>query len=332
MMNMPKRQRGFTMLELAVAIAVLALLTTYAMEGLGNVLDYKSRLDTDNKLKAWRKAVESVYLTYTQTIDSNTGAVIDLGGGTVINPVNPSATTKRCNMTAANIAEFAKWAGYSSGDLINDGHHRSFCMLVTARQSSTISGATVYYHSIAIVSPGSNGVIESDTTLDSSGNLNINPAKDDVGILFDGRKFATDRYNLTVAAMKRTVDAYSAYYSARYQSDSSRTLAIDYFSCGASSCPGSVARWDSAGDMPATCSGPISMVQTTGTSPQTVLGLSQPDVTDGWGNVFTMDNCTSAVRSPSNSTASKQSPPYTAAISTTLPGGSVLSMTAVGQI
>lgn len=332
---MMKKQSGFTLIELAVVIVILIGLAVYGMEGLGNALDFKARIDTDNKLKAWRKAIESVYLDNSSTIDLQTTATLKLVSGTVINPAIPATTGAsigRCTMVAANILDFANRGGYSATDMIQDGQHNSFCLYITPRLSSTVSGTTLYYHSIAIVSPGRNGKIDAGTTLDASGNLILATGSDDTGVLFDGRKFASDRYNQTIAAMQRTVDAYTAYYAARYQADGTRSLANDYFSCGASTCPSTVVRWDTSGEMISTCTGAIAMIQGAGTSPHTVLGLSPLDVTDGWGNVFTMDNCTNAVRSPLNSVGAHQNPPYTAQITANLPGGSVLTMTAVGQI
>ena len=62
-----------------------------------------------------------------------------------------------------------------------------------------------------------------------------------------------------------------------------------------------------------------------------VLSLSKNDVTDGFGQIMRFENATPSVRSPDNSNnTSMQFPPYTALISTTLPGGSVLSQAVVG--
>lgn len=326
-----KLSKGFTLIELIVVIALLTGMAVYGMDGLSGALNYKSRVETDNKLKAWRGAVENVYSKYSTTIDANTAAVIDLGA-TPIAQALPNGTTRRCNLPVASVTQFARFAGYSPRDLIKDGFGGSLCLLITPRQTDTIAGTTLYYHSIALVSGGGNGKVDTTTKLDAAGNLNIDPTSDDVGILFDGRKFSTDRYNQTVERLTRSINAYNAYYAARYQSDASRSLGIDYFSCGSDTCTTAVARWDSAGLMPSTCTAAISMVRTTGISPHSVLGLSQTDVTDGWGNLFSMDNCTDTVRSPGNTLISKQTPPYTAVISATLPGGAILSVTAVGQI
>lgn len=329
---MSYRVKGFTLIELVVVLALLTILAIFSLDGFSGMLDFSARVETNNRLKVWKLAVENVYQKYSTTIDENSGAVFDLGPVHGITAAAVPNSARICSIDSTKIREFARFAGLSAGDLIHDGHHRNFCMFITNRLTDVVGGTSLFYHSIAIVSGGPNGRVEADTTLDANGNLNINPASDDVGILFDGRKFAVDRYNLTLARLNKAADAYAAYYAARYQSDTSRSLAVDYFSCGTEDCSSPIARWDQFGQMPSTCTAPLPIVAETGISPHSVLGLSQSDVTDGWGELFQIDNCTDAVRSPSNTAVNKQIPPYTAVISSTLPGGAILSVTAVGQI
>jgi hypothetical protein len=60
------------------------------------------------------------------------------------------------------------------------------------------------------------------------------------------------------------------------------------------------------------------------------LSLTKDDVTDGWGNIINFDNASNAVRSPVNTDATKVLPPYTAQVSTTLPGNVLFAQTVVG--
>jgi len=326
------RQRGFSVAEIMIAVAVIGLMVNSLGTGLTSTLSFQARQVTQNKLSAWRNGISSFYLVNAMSIETDANAELNTGA-IIVPPANPNAVTKQCNITAANIADIATRSGYASGDLRVDGYNHSFCMLISPRMSQVISGVTIYYHSIAIVSPGKNGVVEASTTMDANGNLLIDTTKDDVGVLFDGRQFAQNNYNLTLANLQRTSSAYTAYYAARYQSDLARNLATDYFSCGSATCVAAVAGWDAAGSMLSTCAtGPISMVPAAGITPYTVLGLSQTDVSNAWGTPFMMDNCSNSIRSPGNATASMQVAPYTAQIYTTIPGGSTLTITSVGQI
>lgn len=337
MLSKMKKQLGFSTIEMIVAIFVIGLLSSGVVNGFNGALNFNKRIETDTKLKAWRKAIDHVYSKNALTIDDtavNTDNKLIL---TVPTPITVPATavdasTKKCTLLESNIIEFANVAGYAAKDLAVDGGHRSFCMFITTPLSEVINGVTVYYHSVAIVSPGKDMVINAGTELSTTGELKLAAGSDDTGILFDGRKFVTDKYNETIRNLKLSADAYAAYYSARYQTDTNRSVATDYFSCGAAACPSTAVRWDSTGDMPASCSGAISMNPAVGVKPHVVLGLASTDVISGWGSVFSLDNCTNTVRSPGNVMVSRQTPPYTAVISTTIPGGQVLSSTSIGQI
>ena len=55
-------------------------------------------------------------------------------------------------------------------------------------------------------------------------------------------------------------------------------------------------------------------------------------MTDLYGQVMQYDNCSNEVRNPQNADAARQVPPYTASIVTTLPGGNLLRVNAVGAL
>lgn len=329
-----KKQRGFSLVEIIVAMVLMGALYAIASDSFGPALAFRAEIETNERQKDLRQAISSAYKLNAVNVDAVTTATLTFGGtfGT-LSPALPDATTKRCTSTATTFLPIARLSSMAPSDAYRDGYGSPFCVYITTRQSMNISGSTIYFHSTAIVSGGRNGVIDTGTTLnDTTGDLTL--AGDDVGILLDGRNFAQERYDLTLASIKRAADAYQAYSSVRYQTDPARSISVDYFSCGDdSTCPPASVNplWDSGNGMPSTCAGAIPMYRTTGISPHAVLGLSQSDVTDGYGNIITMDNCGASVRSPGNATASLRSPPYTAVISTTLPGGGTLSQTAVSQ-
>lgn len=329
-----RRQRGFTLLEVMVAMLLVGALYAIASESFGPALAFRAEVETKERQKDLRQAVHSAYKLNAINVDASSTAELDFGGTYgKLEPVEPDPATKRCAANATTFASVASFSSMSAGDAFRDGYGNPVCVLITPRLSLTVSGSTVYYHSVAIVSPGKNGVIEAGTTLSATtGNMSVDG--DDIGILLDGRNFAQERYDLTLESIRRAADAYQAYFSVRYQSDPARSISVDYFSCGDdAACPPATANalWDAGNGMPSTCAGAVPMFASAGISPHAVLGLSQSDVTDGYGNIITMDNCGSSVRSPGNVTVALRAPPYTAVISTTLPGGGTLSQTAVGQ-
>lgn len=331
---MMKNQRGFTLLEVIVAMVLVGALYAIAAESFGPALAFRAEIETKEKQKDLRQAIHSAYKMNAVNVDAVATATLTFGGSVgTISQALPDPTTKRCTSTATTFTPVARFSTMSPGEAFRDGYGQPLCVYITPRASLAISGSTVFYHSAAVVSAGRNGVIDVGTDLDAAtGNLTL--AGDDIGVLLDGRNFAQDRYDITLASVRRAADAYQSYFSVRYQSDPARSISVDYFSCGDdTTCPPATVNplWDAGNGMPSTCAGAIPMFALTGISPHAVLGLSQSDVTDGYGNIITLDNCGATVRSPGNATAALRAPPYTAVISTTLPGGGILSQTAIGQ-
>lgn len=331
-----RNQRGSMLIEIIIGVSILAILSSGMVDGFAGALRFNARVETKTRLDAWRSSLEKFYYDNASVIDTDTAAQLNLGGtpAVIITTYGPDATTHKCTIDSTKITEIANRAGYAASDFVKDGGHAGFCLLITPRLSQTLNGATLYYHSIAVVSPGSDGVIDAGTSLTNTGELVLAAGTDDTGILFDGRKFSADKYNITMQNMTHVVQALDAYYVARYQADPNRSLSTDYFSCGQVSCPATAQpRWDQQALFPATCAGAIGINTLTGAVvPSNHLGLSMSDGVDGWGKELMIDNCTNSVRSPSNTSTIKQLPPYTSVISTTLPGGSVVSMTSVGQV
>lgn len=330
-----RRQRGFTLLEILVALVLIGGLYAIVADSFGPALAFRAEIETKERQKDLRAAILAAYKINALNVDAEQAAKLDFGASTgILNPVLPDGTTGRCGSTATTFAPVARFSSSSAGEIYRDGYGHPMCLLITTRNSLNISGATVNYHSAAIVSPGRDGVIHASTALDNTtGNLTL--GGDDMGILLDGRALAQDRYQITLEAIKRSADAYQAYFSVRYQTDPARSISVNYFACGNdTTCPpaNSNSLWDRGNGMPTTCAGPIAMFKSTGISPHAVLGLSKSDVTDGYGNLLMLDNCGNSVRNPANTDAAMRTPPFTAVISTTLPGGYVLSQTAVGQL
>jgi hypothetical protein len=203
-------------------------------------------------------------------------------------------------------------------------------VFITARLAQAISGVEVPYHGVAIVSTGWNNRLDTvagcgTTGLSAAGVLTV--CGDDEGVLVDGLSIAADNVRQSSARMDKIAQAYQSYFQTRFESDPARDVSVDYFA--SSGTP--VERWDGGGAMPSTgCSGAVPLIAATDTSPHTVLGLSNADVTDAYGQVIQLDNCSNSTRNPNNATIALQAPPYTALVQTTLPGGALLQVSVVG--
>lgn len=315
-------QKGFSLPEMMVAIALAALFMTTITDALGPALAFFGKQDTTAKLADLRMALESAYKEDSRLVDGQAGAVFTVASG-AINPIAPNATG-RCASSATTFSAIARYLPSSAGVSAVDGFGQGVCVYITTRQSWTVNGLTYPYHTIAVVSPGYDGAVDATTTLSAAGVLTL--GGDDKGIVVDGRKLVGDLVSTTMGQIERASTALSSYFITRYQSNASRDIGVDYFARTNRS--GAVtSEFDSAGSMPSTGGAAVAI---TNNAAHTVLGLSVADVTDPWGGTLLLDNSSDAVRNPQNATASMRSPGYTARISTTLPNGAVLERTVIG--
>lgn len=316
------KQSGFTLLEMMLSIGLASLLIVLISNATGSSITFYSRIETDSRLKDLRIALIAAYNDNATTVDADTSAVFTTSAGT-LSPLLPTVNNL-CVGSSTTFSSIARYLSSSSSDIWHDGFGRSFCIYLTPRQTITVNAVTYYYHSIAIVSAGVDGAIDSSTALSTSGELTL--GGDDKGFLIDGRSLMLDKINQSLIVLNRSSDAYQTYFNTRYLANTTRDISIDYFAKSDRS--GSTSSsWDSGGSMPNSGGVATSMV-TLGA--HTVLGLTTADVTDAFGQVLMLDNSSDAVRNPENSTSSLQTPGFTARISTTLPGGQSLSRTVVG--
>lgn len=325
------RQSGFSFLEVIVTIGLVTMLYSVMMQGFGPAVQFRAKIETEARLKTLRTSLLTAYKDNMTAIDGNAGQVLDFGSGVTIAQQLPGANN-RCPSTTTTLAPIARYLDRSSTRAHLDGYNQAFCLYITPRQALVVDGVSLNYHSVAVVSAGQNGVVETGSTLSATGELTL--TGDDLGVLMDGRSFVQGQFQVTLDGLRRTADAYQAYFQARYQADPGRSVSIDYFSCGVSDCAtASNPHWDMSGAMPSVGSGSSGAAMNSGTAgsrPFEILGLSQSDVTDGFGNVLLMQNQGNLCRNPANASATLQSPPFTAVIYTDLPGGTRVSQTVIG--
>lgn len=324
------RIRGFTLTELAIVLAVLVPLVLFVLDVLGPMLAFQGGLDNRRQLSEVRQAFIAAYRDNPLSVDGEAGARFVLPGG-VIDAVAPDPVSGRCASGPATLAPLARYLPQSASTAFRDGFAAPMCLLMTGRLTRRIAGIDTFYRVIAIVAPGQNGRLDTvgscTTALSATGELML--CGDDEGVLVDGYNIAAELLQQTLVRMQRVATAYQSYFQSRAQSDPSRDASINYFASGGTP----PERWDAGGPMPlSACAAPSPLLDAAGTGPAAILGLSNVDVTDLYGQVMQYDNCGNAVRNPQNATAAMQLPPYTAAIVTALPGGNLLRLNAVGSL
>ncbi len=326
---MRRRARGFTLTEMAIVLAVMIPLVLFVLDILGPMLAFQGGLDNRRQLAEVRQAFLAAYRDNPVLVDGEAGARFVLPGGT-IDPVRPDGATGRCGSGPATLAPLARYLSQSASTAFRDGFAAPMCLLMTPRLMRTIGGVDTFYRIVAIVAPGANGRLDTAgncaTGLSDAGELTL--CGDDEGVLVDGFNLAADLLRQTLARMQVVAAAYQTYFQTRAQADPSRDASINYFASGGTPAE----RWDLGGSMPLSACGAPSPLIASGTGPASILGLSVADVTDLYGQVMQYDNCSNLVRNPQNTDATQQVPPFTAAIVTTLPGGTVLRVSAVGTL
>ncbi|HET9113000.1 MAG TPA: type II secretion system protein [Burkholderiales bacterium] len=321
---------GFSLIEILVAISLMAIMTVAVAPQLKYLINFQAAADTQNRLSELQSGFSTAYLANMTQIETDPNAEINFGAAGIMSPAT-AAPGARCSVVAADFIPWSQYTGHAAGSLVEDGYGAPLCVLINPQSAVLLNGINLYYHTVAFVSTGPNNVLDNGTALDALGNLTL--AGDDAGVLFDGRAFSVAKYTLTADKMKVVAQALEEYYVARYQSDPSRSSSIDYWSNGTNS-PYPV-RWDS--------SNPGNLINYTitaspiytGTGQPTTdlsvaLSLSKDDVTDGYGNLINFENASQNVRSPDNGSTNLAIPPYTALLSTTLPGNVPYAQAIVG--
>ena len=250
-------QRGFTMLEIVVAIMIVAGMTVLLSNAFSPHLAFKQRTDSADRLKELLKATEAMYTANAFSVDNTDQAssdpafpnlgklVLDNGSLSTACPAkstdnisslrDPSDVRAGPVPQVANLTALQPYTGRGVEDLAKDGFNNVTCVLVSRRTKIMYSGQPLYYHVVAFISPGANNRVEPGTELvvtrpngvDDVWTLNV--AGDDKGVVFDGSSIAINNYNITKARLDRFARAYETYFKIRYQSRFSRETQFDYF-------------------------------------------------------------------------------------------------------
>ena len=313
----PKAEHGFTLLEIVVSIGLLMLATGLIASAFGPWMAFRQSMETERKLREIQQALTAAYNENALSVDNADGEVLTFPLGAIASGTSTSA---------ALMQPLTRYAGLSPAQMASDGFNTPYRVLVSGRLQQSVTGIAIYYHMAAVVSAGRNGKWDNATHLDGkSGELTL--GGDDQGVVVDGYRIARAHYDETLVRMKKIAAVYQTYFSTRYLSDSSRNVAIDYFAqpCATSAFPG---QWDTGGGVPNTCS---AMTALDASGAHAGLGFAPTDVVDSYGQPLQIDNSSPAVRSPDNPSAAMATPPYTATVATSLPGGYLLRVSMAGS-
>lgn len=348
------KQSGFTLLEIVIALSLLVILTTLLMTSFGPWLRFKQSLDTENRLRDLQQATTAFYKANAYTIDDN-----DLGstylagyGGLQVSATDPAQNVlTNCPAAAVppgtpydsadietngilnNLSPLQPYASSAMSQLARDGFNNGICVFVSTRQQKAVAGATVFYHTIAYVSVGTNGHLDVGTTFvkDTTTNIwKLTLSGDDKGSIVDGYQIAAENFRITNERLQRLARSYETYFNIRFLSKMDRDITVNYFYANDGSNNGDPGS-GGAGDPGPTINATRTVLGTTwehasfdnvtATGMTSRLGISENDGYDAWNRPILVDNRSSRVRAGDRGGV-RQMPPFTAVFGSLLPGTS----------
>ncbi len=308
------QQSGFSALEIIIAIAIVGMMAVTLLGPFGSYMDQYQKEDSAQRTKQLGAAIREAYRRELMTVGDAGGATVRFGGVDI--PNNSLAT-------ASLLSPVERYASVSAKVLAQDGYNQAQRIFVSNELTQVVSGTTLSYRVIAIVSIGHNGAL--DSTFDpATGSLTI--GGDDTGEVINGYTYVREAYDDAARKLQSVATAYQNYFLTRYLANPSRSVGVDYFA-NTDASGTTTDTWDSTGTILST--GGAAVGVDTVNLP-TALGLAINDVTTGSGAIIQVDNSSANVNQPDQPTATRALPPYSARLSAPLPGGNEIVATVTG--
>lgn len=350
-----RSQKGFTLVEIVIAIALVIMITAVVTQGLGPWIKFKQRLETEQNLRDLVQGTTALYKANAFTIDDADpdgpiGPIVGPNGLLALDPTLPAPLNQfRTDCQAGDPADttsmqetlrpLQSYLAKSAVDLARDGFNNKICVLVSKRQFRDVNGTRLFYHSVAFISPGDNNVLDAGTNfVDNGTSMTLTLAGDDTGQMVDGFKISLENYQTTVNRLQKLASSYETYFHIRFLTKADRDISINYFYGNTGSNngdPGDPANGDPGPSAPETrpnlggnwaltsFDNVIDVVTSASGANRfsAVLGVGDAEGRDAWGRPLLVDNRSQRVKS-GELNGVKTQPPYSASFGALLPGTS----------
>lgn len=337
-----KKNRGFSLIELMVAMAIVVVILGITYPLIVDVTRFKENVETKNNIKFISSGIKKWYENKSFDIDLNSSSGFYMPDGTY--------TANNSSIQGDKWKDLLATVGVSESRMI-DGFGRNFKFFVSQRLSYSYDGVLIPYRIIALVSSGTH-----DRNVDGSSVINstFDPVTGDLTVsageiseIFNGLDVQLRKFEESKKKLQALSELYGQYYWSRYRA-SSNEPAINYFAKN-----GTDVRWDSKADsayaVESTCgkpNGTLNGITILGTSLKnskmnTALILSDSVIADAYNREFRILNCGAtsnmrvgggsyslSVRDPS---VGNGLPPYTAALGFTLPNSESYILTVASR-
>jgi prepilin-type N-terminal cleavage/methylation domain-containing protein len=263
-----KKQSGFTLLELTIALAIIIVFMGAMASAVGPWIDFRQKMITDARLKLLDLTVHRVYMENSGVADWSGDGALLINSKWTVNGIIPNgndpylmgqSSVSDCNMkpdgiegqmttTKNNLRALLPYATEGLDTLSMDGFNRPICVLIsnymerpvpsdfesgatTSGGSTTYNTPTIPHHRIVFLSAGPDGEFDPATTFDpATGDLQLNG--DDQGVMVDGYTIQMEVYLETWKKLTKAVKSYEKYAKTQYKLNANRDLTTDYFYSG----------------------------------------------------------------------------------------------------
>lgn len=224
---MRNTQRGFTLLEALVALAVITIISLVVIGALSPWIGLKQSVDTERKLQDLKQGLIAYY-------DSNAMAIEAQGNGT-FGPFTRSTPggEGQCAEQTSGFEQVSGKFSESPQQLARDGYANPWCLFISNPQTETRDGVKLWFRNVAVVSSGRDGKLDAATKMDDKGNLVT--GGDDTGIVVSGYDIQYGKLKETLRRLSRVATMYETYFTTRFMAYPSRDITLYYFSRGSGS-------------------------------------------------------------------------------------------------
>jgi len=225
--NRPQ-QRGFTLVEVLIALALISAISLVAMGAITPWIGFKQKLDTERRLQDVRNGMLAMYDRRAMEVEAQVGGRFAEFTNSV--PAPGIDGLPRCDSQMDAFATNSMLFSEFPQQLSIDGYSNPWCIFISNPILETRDNVQLWYRNIAVVSLGPDGVLEAGTALTPAGVLSV--AGDDLGVAVTGRDVQAPKLKDTLSRLNRVAQAYENFFTARYLAYADRDITRYYFADG----------------------------------------------------------------------------------------------------
>lgn len=222
------------MVETLVALALITIISLIVMGALSPWMGFKQKMDTERRIQDVRQGLAAYYAAQAMTVEKQ-GA-----GQFALFTTSALDAERRCEVQTEAFEGVSDYFSESPQQLSRDGYANPWCIVISTPFKIVRDGVDLWYRNIAVISTGVDGVLNEGTAMQADGTLVVEG--DDAGAMVSGREIQAEKLKETLRRMNKVSQMYETYFTTRFLANTSRDIAVYYFSKG----------YDTNGAVPAT--------------------------------------------------------------------------------